>query len=96
MVLYRAVVNVALLDRRCRCIFAQRIMEMPQPRVGDEIGFSGKRPEYWSAEVTHCVWDSDLQAYHVEVDDQVSDRLDLTEMVENLGPAWKTLGEIAA
>lgn len=96
MCLYRVVVNVALLDRKCRCVFLQRLMEMPKPVVGEEVGFSGKRPEYWSAEIQQCIWDSDLQVYHVEIEDQSSERMDLPEMIECFGPSWKTIGEVAA
>jgi len=90
------IVSVSLIDRRCRCAVMQRVLQLQHPPiVGNELGFPGARPEYWSAEVLAVIQDTMTGVFHVEVEDWPSVHFGLEEMVECLGDGWKRLGEAA-
>lgn len=93
---YAAVVSVVLYDRRMSTAIFSRKVELPYPVViGAELGFTGVRDDAWSGEVVDMVTDVDSGVTHLVLEDWLSERLTLEEMIAELGPHWTRLSSAA-
>lgn len=93
---YVALVSVVLYDRRMSTAIFTRQVSLPYPVViGAELGFTGARDDAWSGEVIDMVTDVDGGVTHLVLEDWLSERLTLEEMIAELGPHWKRLSAAA-
>lgn len=93
---YVAIVNLTIHDRRRSMAILCRTVELEYPVViGAQLGFAGMRNDAWSGEVVDQVTEVETGVTHLVLEDWLSDRLTLDEMIGELGPRWSLRSRVA-
>lgn len=86
---YTALVNLTIHDRRMSSAILCRMVELEHPViVGEKLGFAGMHDDFWDGEIVEKVTEVETGVTHLVLEDWMSERLTLDEMIGELGPRW--------
>ena len=93
---YVALVNLTIYDRRMSMAVLTRRVELQYPvTIGAQLGFAGVRDDAWSGEIVDQVTEVETWVTHLVLEDWLSQRLTLEEMIGELGPQWTLRNRVA-